>query len=139
MKSNLDVLFKTNKKLQEDGVDFVVKEANEEKKIKEVSFRIRRFSQENTRVKAAMAAYYKPHAYQIQMGTLEPEKDREISIKLFLDICLVSWKGVEFDDKEVECTKENAIVLFKRLPEVFDALWQHANDFNNYREELGNS
>lgn len=139
MKSNLDNLFKTDKKSQEEGIDFVIREADEEKKIEELSFRVRNFSATNPRVKAAMAAYYKPHARQVELGTLPAEKEVEIQMRLFIDVCLVSWKGVEIDDKQAECSKENALKLFKSLPDLFNALWEHAKDFNNYREDLGNS
>lgn len=131
MKTNLDQLFKTDKALEDGGVDFAIND--------KTSFRVRHFTQTNPRVKAAMAAYYKPYARQIELGTLEQEKGNEITVKLFIDTCLVSWKGVEIDGKEADCNKENAITLFRALPTLFDALWKHANDFNNYREELGNS
>lgn len=139
MKTNLDNLFKANKNLENDGVDFVVREADEKTQTKELSFRVRRFSPTNTRAKAAMAAYYKPHARQIELGTLPQEKSFEININLFIDMCLVSWKGVEMEDKEVECTKENAQKLFKALPDLFNALWDHCNDFQSYKEDVGNS
>lgn len=131
MKSNLDKLFKTDSKMEEDGIDFVIDS--------DTSFRVRHFSTENTRVKAAIANHYKPYARQIEMETLDDNKNREIKIKLFYDVCLVSWKGVKIDEKEVECTKENALTLFNRLPKLLNTLWDHANNFNNYREELGNS
>lgn len=131
MKSNLDRLFKTDKKLELEGVDFAIDD--------KTSFRVRHITPDNPKVKAAMAAYFKPYARQIQLGTLDPEKSQEINVKVFVDACLVSWEGVELDDKPAECTKENAITLFKGLPQLFQTLWDYANDFQNYREDLGNS
>lgn len=132
MKTNLDKLFKTNTVLEKEGVDFALDD--------KTSFRIRRFNSSNPRVKAAMAAYYKPYARQIEMGTLPVEKSDEIAIRLFIDVCLVSWEGVE-DEKgqPIEMTKENAFEMFKSLPDLFATLQKHANDFENYKEELGNS
>lgn len=132
MKTNLDKLFKTNTVLEKEGVDFALDD--------KTSFRIRRFNSSNPRVKAAMAAYYKPYARQIEMGTLPIEKSDEIAIRLFIDVCLVSWEGVE-DEKgqPIEMTKENAFEMFKSLPDLFATLQKHANDFENYKEELGNS
>jgi len=140
MESNLDSMFKTNKTLEKEGVDFVIREENKEEKIGEISFRVRRFNASNPRVKAAMAAYYKPYARMIELGTLPQDKTDEINIKLFVDVCLVSWAGVE--DKNgapIEFSKDNAIKLLKGLPDMFDTLWKYANDFANYKEELGNS
>ncbi len=131
MKTNLDKFFKTNPTLQEQGVDFAIDE--------KTSFRLRHFVGTNPRVKAAMANHYKPYARQVELGTLDQKKQDEITIKLFIDVCLVSWTGVEIDGKEVECTKENALTLFTTLPALFEALWKYANDVNSYKEDVGNS
>lgn len=132
MKTNLDKHFKTDSQLERDGVDFALDD--------KTSFRVRRFNSQNPRVKAAMAAYYKPYARQVELGTLPQEKSDEITMKLFIDVCLASWEGVE-DEKgsPIECTKENALKLFKSLPDLFDSLWKYANSFENYKEDLGNS
>lgn len=132
MKSNLHKHFKTNSVLEKEGVDFALDD--------KTSFKVRRFNAQNPRVKAAMAAYHKPYARQIEMGTLPIEKSDEITIKLFIDVCLVSWEGVE-DEKgqPIEYTKENAITLFKELPDLFDTLWKYANDFASFKEDVGNS
>ena len=90
MKTNLDSTFKTNKTYEQEGVDFVIRPEDKEKNIPETSFRVRRFNAQNPRVKAAMAAYYKPYARLIELGTLPDEKANEIAIRLFIDICLVS-------------------------------------------------
>jgi len=132
MKTNLDKFFKTDDKLSSDGVEFALDD--------KTSFMVRHFNEQNPRVKAAMATYYKPHARQIELGTLPQQKGTEINHRIFIEVCLVSWTGVEDGDgQEISYTKENALALFKRLPPLFDALWKHANDFQNYREDLGNS
>lgn len=132
MKTNLDKLFKTDATLERDGVDFALDD--------KTSFRVRRFNSQNPRVKAAMASYYKPYARQVELGTLPQEKSSEITMKLFIDVCLASWEGVE-DEKgnPIECNKDNALKLFKALPDLFETLWKYANDFANYKEDLGNS
>lgn len=133
MKSNLDKLFKTNDVLAEQGVDFALND--------ETSFKLAHMNQENPRVKKAFATHYKPYARQMEMGTLPPEKNLEIQRKLFVDISLISWTGVNDEEtgKPIECNKENALALFKRLPALFDALWKYSNDYQNYKEDLGNS
>lgn len=131
MGTNLDKFFKANTELENEGVDFDIDD--------KISFKIRRFGSNNPRIKAALASYYKPYAKQVEMGTLPPEKSLEINIKLFIDCCLVSWTGIEENGSAVEFNRENALKLFKRLPDLFEALWKHANDFGNYKEELGNS
>lgn len=132
MKTNLDKFFKTSSSLENDGVDFALDD--------KTSFRVRRFGSNNPKVKAAMASHYKPYAKQVEMGTLPVEKSNEITMKLFIDSCLVSWEGVT-DEKgqAIVCNKENALKLFKELPDLFETLWKYANTFENYKEDLGNS
>lgn len=131
MKTNLDVTFKTDPKLAEEGVVFAIND--------DISFKVRHLSQNNPRVKAAFTKYYKPYARQVELQTLDPKKDREIQAQIFVDTCLVGWIGVESDGKPLEFTRENALKLFEELPELFDTLWRYGNDFQNYREDLGNS
>lgn len=134
MKTNLDKFYKADPILEKEGVDFSIDD--------KTAFRVRRFNQSNPRIRAAMANHYKPFARQIEMGTLPQEKSDEIIRKVFVETCLVSWRGVEDGEgKPIEFTKENAMSLFKSLPDLFDVLWKYANDFESYREqeELGNS
>lgn len=131
MKSNLDSLFKSSEAAVKDGVWFEISD--------KTGFLCRPFKSNNPRVKGAMAKYYKPYARQIENDTIDQSKLKEINISLFLDVCLVDWKGVEIDGKEVPCERAAATELFKSLPELFDTLWKESSDFKNYREDLGNS
>lgn len=131
MKTNLDQFFKTDKALEKDGVWFDISS--------DIGFLVRPFKQTNPRVKAAMANHYKPYARQIELNSLDLAKQFEINIKIFIDVCLVEWKGVEADGKPLELTTENAIKFFTGLPDLFDTLWKHSTDFTNYKEDLGNS
>ena len=130
MKTNLDSIYKTSENLEKNGVWFDLTETT--------GFLVRPFKGSNPRVKAAMANYYKPYARQIEAGTLEIKKQQEINIKLFMDACLVEWRGVEIDGKEVAFTKETGLQLFQSLPELFDTLWKYANDYTSYKEDVGN-
>lgn len=131
MGTNLDKFFKASSELESEGVDFDIDD--------KISFKVRRFGSNNPRIKAALASYYKPYARQVEMGTLAAEKSLEINIKLFIDCCLVSWTGIEDENGvAIEFNKENALKLFKGLPDLFETLWKHANTFENYKEEVGN-
>ncbi len=139
MKSNLDKLFLANTDLEKDGVDFIIQEKNEKEGLEEISFRLRRYNDQNPRHKAAQAAHYKPHARQIELGTLSASKMRELLAKTFIDVCLVSWTGVQDEKGEpITYTKESALALFTRLPDLFDTLWNHASDFKSFKEDVGN-
>jgi hypothetical protein len=131
MKTNLDQFFKTSEDLEKNGIWFEISDS--------IGFLLRPFKSSNPRVKAAIASYYKPYARQIEMGTLEPAKQQEIQAKVFVDVCLIDWKGIEIDGKAVELDKAVAVKFFVSLPDLFDTLWKHVSDFNNYKEDLGNS
>lgn len=131
MKTNLDKFFKTSDHFEKNGVWFEIEEG--------VGFLLRPFKPSNPRIKEALAHHYKPYARQVEMGTLGQEKQLEIQTKVFIDVCLVEWKGIEIDGKLAELTKENALKFFLALPDLLDTLWKYASDFNNYKEELGNS
>lgn len=129
--SNLDKLFKADSAMEKDGVDFVISDTT--------SFRVRRFVESNPQVQAAMATHYKPVARQIAMGSMDQTKEREVMTKIFVNACLVGWKGVEMDGQPVEFSKEKAVELLLGLPDLFKVLFEHAQKLENYREELGNS
>jgi hypothetical protein len=132
MKSNLHSIFSSDKDLEKNGIIFKISETT--------NFLIRRFGGENgARVKAAMAKYYKPFARQVDAGTLPPEQEREILVKAFVEASLVNWEGVEIDGKIEEYSPEKAVKLFIELPALFDAILSTAQDFNSYKQELGNS
>lgn len=130
MKTNLHKFFKTDKQLEENGVWFDISETT--------GFLLRPFKATNPRVKEAVARHFKPYARQIELGTMSQEKTMEIMVNVFIDICLVDWKGVEGDGQELECTPENARKIFMELPDLFEALFEHAKRHENYREDVGN-
>jgi hypothetical protein len=130
MKTNLDKFFKADTDHEKNGVWFDISN--------EIGFLIRPFNNGNPKTKSAMATLYKPFARQIEMGTMDMAKQEEIQIKLFINVCLVDWKGVEIDGKIEDYTPEKALKFLLALPELFATLWKHSTDFTNYREELGN-
>lgn len=132
MKSNLHSMFKTSATHETQGVWFEI--------APDVSFHLRRFGGANSDVfKQAMAKYHKPYARLIQNNSLPAEKETEIMTKVFIDVSLVDWKGVEIDGKEAEYSKENALKLFTELPELASELVTYASEVDHFREDLGNS
>ena len=132
MKTNLDKLYKTDESIEKQGVYFNVSDTT--------GFQLKRFGGFNSdTVKSKLAKYHKPYAYQIQKGTMDPKKEQEINCRVFVESCMVDWKGVEIDGKEVPFSADAATELLLKLPDLADALLQHSTDSNNYREDLGNS
>lgn len=132
MKSNLDQFFKSDKEAEESGIWFEIKEG--------VGFKVKRFGGYNSSpIKAALAKHYKPFAKAIEMNAMPEEKQREIQLKVFVDSCVIDWKGIEIDGKEEPYSKDACVKLLMSLPNLAEALVSHAADSANYKEDLGNS
>lgn len=133
MKSNLDKHFKQNNNLEKEGVWFDFGE--------EVKFLVRRFGGTNIEVKKSMTKYYKPVARLVEKNLLDPDKEKKIMTKAFVESCLVDWKGVEIDGQPTDFSFDAAIKLFEGLPELLDTLVdcaQESENYKEYREDVGN-
>lgn len=132
MKTNLDKFFKTDESLESQGIWFDVSETT--------GFLMKRFGGFNSpTVKSAMAKYYKPYARQMDTGTMDPQKEKEIMVRVFVEACLVDWKGVEIDGVETAFSKDVAVKLLCDLGELAETLMKYASDMSNYKEDVGNS
>lgn len=131
MKSNLDKLFKTD----QNPVWFTIDDRT--------GFLVKPFNDSNPAVKSAFAKHFKPVAKKMEMGGMKTEEERSIMIRLFVEVCLVDWKGVDIDDKEdVKYDPKIAEDFFTSLPELFRTILSYAQDYKNYlvdREVVGNS
>ena len=132
METNLDSLYKTNGKEEKEGIWYEIND--------EVSFKVKRFGGENAdAVKRAMAKHYKPYAARIEKGTLEQSREDKIMAKVFVEACLIDWKGVEIDGEVKDYNQELAVDFFVALPELRSDLFTYATSADTYKEDLGNS
>ena len=135
MKSNLDSMYQTDDASEKEGVWFQVD--------KGVRFMLKRFGGKNSsEYKKAMAKHFKPWAGMIQKGIMADNDEALIMNKIFVDVSFVTWEGVVIDDKEVPYSKEAAISLLTRLPDLAEDLIKYATDVAHFkapREDLGNS
>lgn len=132
MKTNLDSLFKTDSSLEKDGVWFDVSS--------DISFHLRRFGGSNAqKVNQSMAKYHKPYAKLIESNRLGIEETNLVMAKVFVDSCLISWKGVKDEEgNDLPYSFDNAVKLFTALPELFNALFKYCSEMESFKEDLGN-
>lgn len=133
METNLDSLFKTDSKLEQEGIWLDI--------TADTGFHVRRFGGENNpKVKAALARHYKPFARLIENDTMSEKDQRAIMVKVFVESSMIGWKGVDMGtEKNVPYSQDAAIKLFIALPILFDTVHKHATDFASFKEDLGNS
>lgn len=132
MQTNLDKFYKNSEAYETKGIWFDISN--------DLGFHIKRFGGFNSpAIKLALAKYYKPYSRQVEAGTLSLEKEKEIHTKVFVESCVIGWKGVEIDGKIAEFSQDLALKFFLSLPELTESLIAYATDAKNYREDLGNS
>jgi hypothetical protein len=132
METNLDVIFKKDRTLETAGVEFVV--------TNEISFFMKRMGGANgPSVKKAMAKHYAPYSYQIQKGILPEDKEKEVLISVFVDACLIDWKGVKASNGDaIAFSKSNAIEILKSNHDLFEALYDYSQRDESFKESVGN-
>ncbi len=102
---------------------------------KNVFFSIRRIGPNNKKYAEIFSKLRKPHERAIKLETLDPEINKSIIIKSFVLGALVDWKNVNDEDgKPLEFSSENAISLFKKLPDLFLALQEESEKLSNFQE-----
>jgi hypothetical protein len=131
MKTNLDSLYKTDTKLESEGI-WLNLSSN-------VGFLVKRFGGSNSpKVKAAMARLYKPFARMIENDTMPEAEQKRIMIRIFVEASVIDWKGIEIDGKLTPYSSDIAVKFFENLPEVFDTIMKYASDYANFKEDVGN-
>lgn len=131
MKTNLDSLFKTDAQYEKEGVWFLV--------APNVGFLVKRLGGKNeVAVKSALARHYKPKARLIENDIITPDDQRDIMIKMFVEACVVDWKGIEIEGEIADFTKEKAVDLFRGMPDLFNTVYAYASDIANYKVDVGN-
>lgn len=140
MKTNLDKRYKTNEKEELEGNWFDVGDG--------AAFRLKRYGGANaSALVASTAKWKKPFSRQIEMKTIDPEKLKEINIRIFVETCLVDWKGIQTQQGEgdeakmveIPFSSDNALDLFRSLPGLMDSLFVICVDDANYKGDLVNS
>lgn len=114
----------------------------------------------NRKFQTRLEALLKPH--QRKLKDMDPETANELQRKLFAETVVFGWDQVVLDDQgqttekvkpgvidwidgqELPYTAENAVMVWKELPDWFQEIVADANDRHNFQKEqfesnLGNS
>lgn len=135
MSTSLNKYYQTNSKLEVEGNWFESESG--------ASFLVRRMGGKNQKkINESRAKHFMAHIEKLQNNTM-PEDDQErIFIKVFVESCLIDWRGV-FDENEndIEFNSEIAEQVLIECPDLFNELVDFASNRNKFKkvEELGNS
>lgn len=105
------------------------------------AFRLARTGGANKAFAKAQMAALKPHQRLIQANAKNPTPEvLEIIMAAqkssFIGACLLEWKNVKsVEGTALPFSKENAAMLFTKLPDLYDALFEAANTLSTYQSE----
>ncbi len=133
--------FKTDRDAEINGVEVEVS-VNDHNGLP-IKIRIARMSQGNKRYTKELNRVTKPHMSAIQNDAMDNDLARKMLQEVFVDTILLGWDnlpaseltGDEGDTEMLEFTRENALALFKELPDLYDDWEARANKAAAFREK----
>lgn len=127
--------FGTNKDKEVEGIEVKIFDAeNADGTIP--TFIICRMGGANKRYTKALEAAVRPYRRQLELGAMSNEKSESLFMEVFVDTILKGWQNVKAEDGSIlEFTKQNAIALFKDLPDLYERLAEEARAAANFRME----
>lgn len=128
MTASIFDLFATDQKSEVEGVVYNV--------TPEISFTLARAGGANMRYSKVLAARMRPYTRQITDESIDLDLVNDILIEVFAETVILGWKGItDAEDKEISFTVQNAIALFKQLPDLFTDVREYAGKMANYRAQ----
>lgn len=132
--SSLFKNFKMDEKKESKGVPVQPAPTNDDGTMP--TFFVTRLAASNQKYNKVLDRETKPYKRQIQLGTLSSQTSDLIRMKVFVNSILQGWENVQ-DEKclHIPFSAENALALFKQLPDLFFELEKQASDASLFRSE----
>lgn len=100
------------------------------------SFKISRMSTSNKKYMLAMEKATRPIKRQLELNILKPEVGDKIFLQVFCDVILLDWKNIVTKKGDIVLySKEEALSLMEKLPELYKDLRNKASEMANFIEE----
>lgn len=133
--------FKTDRDAEINGVEVEVS-VNDHNGLP-ITIRIARMSQGNKRYTKELNRVTKPHMSAIQNDAMDNDLARKMLQEVFVDTILLGWDnlpkseltGNDKDKELLEFNRDNALALFKELPDLYDDWEARANKAAAFREK----
>ena len=128
MTTSIFDLFATDQKAEAEGIVHTVSPG--------ISFTLARAGGANARYTKLLAAKIRPHTRQLNDGTIDLDLANGLMIEAFAETVLLGWKGItDVEGNEMPFNVENAVALFKQLPDLFEDLREFASKSANFRTQ----
>ena len=122
-------LFKTDKSLEVKGIDLQYGDG--------IIITIARAGGANPIYARVVEAKTKPYRRQIQSETISRELSEQLTREIYAEAIVLGWSGVTDENgKAMEFTKENAVKLFKDLPDLFEDVKEQAGKAALFRNDI---
>jgi hypothetical protein len=113
--------YQTNQQKELEGVPVICGDTNEDGSMP--TFIIARACKSNIRYTKALERETRPYKRLIESDRLSNATALQVQRRVFVQTLLMGWENV-FDEKEkpIPFNQENAIMLFDKLPDLYDEL-----------------
>lgn len=133
---SLSSMFKTDENAEQNGVRIEIGDS---------WFMVARTGGSNRKFKVAFERISRPFRRQLDLGLLRDEQQETLVMEAFAEAGLLGWGGVklsdlgepfEGEDAEVPYSKDNAVRLFRNLPQLFDLLLKDSQNHEIFRADI---
>ena len=125
--------FKTDDEKEKSGVP-VTYGPNDDGSVP--TFIVRRRGPTNQQYAKQLTRETEPYRRQMELNTLDEMVSRAILMKVFVETVLVGWSNVQDQNNQpIVFSRENALSLFRTLPELYDDLLAQSAKLSLFRSE----
>lgn len=125
--------FGTNKEAEVKGV--WVEIGGFEEGDKNPAFKLARMGKSNKKYTKELERAMKPHRKAMQLDLLNENVAEKVMMETFVKTVLLDWRNVKNEkDKTEKFSFDNAIKLFKDLPDLYAVLLEQSSEASLFRE-----
>jgi len=120
--------FKTSESLERSGIWIDYGPAG--------SILIARAGGKNQKFNQVLQRENRQNKFKIDNDLMGEEEGRELLARVFAEAVVLDWENVRDEHgREMGCTRENILKLFRDLPDLFNDLQSQAQKVANFREK----
>lgn len=123
--ADIKKLFGTDAKKEQEGVWYDIAD--------DLKMKIARIGNPNYQKRLQILS--KPYRRAMRRGTLSDEVAEKLLIQCMAETIVLDWEGVEENGKEIPYSKEAAIDILTKYPELKSYIYDIANELEGFQEE----